>query len=541
MLQTSIIVELLRSQPRLTFWFMALTQTVLWWVFPSLFFSSPPGELPVVLAVGHEYQLGSYFGPPLAFWLADIAFVAGGTTAVYLLAQVCVLVMLWAVFTLGRAVVGIHHAAFAVLLMVGIAAFSAPTPNFGPSVLAMPLVALSLLSLWRAVGEQRRVSWFVLGLELGLLILTTYAGLILLGLIMVFLAATRRGRSAMRSVEPWLASVLIAVVLFPHLMWLDRSNGLAALGLRPLQGENAPVAVLKDWLSLFEAILIAHIGLAILVALGSKWHLRTDEKVPVFVRSFTDPFARLFVYYFAIAPGLVAVTVAAILGERSPVGGIAPHLVLSGLAIIMLAGNAIPWHRPRMVGAAWVLLLFAPPLVAAAGILLLPWTGWSSTDVSRPAKAMGEYFSDSFQRRTGAPLRIVSGETRIAALVAMGSPQRPSLYFYENPEWSPWVTTADLRSKGLVLVWPGAENEISVPVSIVQRFPDLVAEVPHGFARPVQGRLPLIRIGWAMRRPGSELPTVPPPESEAKPEAAAPSEPAPAAEAKPEATPEAKQ
>ena len=402
MLQTSIIVELLRSQPRLTFWFMALTQTVLWWVFPSLFFSSPPGELPVVLAVGHEYQLGSYFGPPLAFWLADIAFVIGGATAVYLLAQVCVLVMLWAVFTLGRAVVGIHHAAFAVLLMVGIAAFSAPTPNFGPSVLAMPLVALSLLSLWRAVGEQRRVSWFVLGLELGLLILTTYAGLILLALIMVFLAATRRGRSAMRSVEPWLASVLIAVVLFPHLMWLDRSNGLAALGLRPLQGENAPVAVLKDWLSLFEAILIAHIGLAILVALGSKWHLRTDEKVPVFVRSFTDPFARLFVYFFAIAPGLVAVTVAAILGERSPVGGIAPHLVLSGLAIIMLAGNAIPWHRPRMVGAAWVLLLFAPPLVAAAGILLLPWTGWSSTDVSRPAKAMGQYFSDSFQRRTGS-------------------------------------------------------------------------------------------------------------------------------------------
>jgi hypothetical protein len=535
MLQTSIIVELLRSQPRLTFWFMALTQTVLWWVFPSLFFSSPPGELPVVLAVGHEYQLGSYFGPPLAFWLADIAFVAGGATAVYLLAQVCVLVMLWAVFTLGRAVVGIHHAAFAVLLMVGIAAFSAPTPNFGPSVLAMPLVALSLLSLWRAVGEQRRVSWFVLGLELGLLILTTYAGLILLGLIMVFLAATRRGRSAMRSVEPWLASVLIAVVLFPHLMWLDRSNGLAALGLRPLQGENAPVAVLKDWLSLFEAILIAHIGLAILVALGSKWHLRTDEKVPVFVRSFTDPFARLFVYTFAIAPGLVAVTVAAILGERSPAGGIAPYLVLSGLAIIMLAGNAIPWHRPRMVGAAWVLLLFAPPLVAAAGILLLPWTGWSSTDVSRPAKAMGEYFSDSFQRRTGAPLRIVSGETRVAALVAMGSPQRPSLYFYENPERSPWVTTADLRNRGLVLVWPGAENEISVPVSIVERFPDLGAEVPRGFARPVQGRLPLIRIGWAMRRPGSELPTVPPPESEAKPEAAAPSE--PAAEAKPEVSP----
>src|SRR5271170_4728153 len=181
MLHTSIIVEMLRSQPRLTFWLAALIQTTLWWVFPSLFFSSPPGDLPIVLAVGHEFQLGSYFGPPLAFWLADIA-VGGGTPAVYLLAQACVLVAYWAVFTLGRAIVGIHHATFAVLLMVGISAFTAPTPNFGPSILAMPLVALSLLSLWRAIGERRRVSWFVLALQLGLLLLTTYAGLILLAM-----------------------------------------------------------------------------------------------------------------------------------------------------------------------------------------------------------------------------------------------------------------------------------------------------------------------------------------------------------------------
>ncbi|MBV9969503.1 MAG: glycosyltransferase family 39 protein, partial [Xanthobacteraceae bacterium] len=424
----------------------------------------------------------------------------------------------------------------AVLLMVGISAFSAPTPNFGPEVLAMPLVALSLLSLWRAVGEQRRASWFVLAVELGLLILTTYAGLILLALIVVFLAATRRGRSAMRTAEPWLASILIVVVLFPHLMWLDRSSGLATMGLRPVHGENVP-AVLRDWIGLLEAILIAHVGLAILIALGSKWNFRTDEKVPVFVRSFTDPFARMFVYYFAIAPGLVATMVAAILGERAPVGGIAPHLVLSGLAIIVLAGNAIPWHRPRMVGAAWVLLLVAPPLVAAAGILLLPWTGWSSTEVSRPANAMGRYFSETFQRRTGAPLRIVSGETRIAALVAMGSPQRPSLYFYDNPERSPWVTPAQLRARGLVLVWQGAENEISVPLSVVQRFPDLVAEVPHAFERPIQGRLPLIRIGWAMRRPGAEMPAPPaPPEGEPKPDA--PSEPAAPAQSTPESSPE---
>jgi hypothetical protein len=526
MLHTSIIVELLRSQPRLTFWLAALIQTTLWWVFPSLFFSSPPGDLPIVLAVGHEFQLGSYFGPPLAFWLADIAFVIGGTPAVYLLAQACVLVTYWAVFTLGRAIVGIHHAAFAVLLMVGISAFTAPTPNFGPSILAMPLVALSLLSLWRAIGERRRVAWFVLGLQLGLLLLTTYAGLILLAMIVLFLTVTRRGRRAMRSLDPLFACAMIVVMLFPHLIWLDRSTGVASISFPPFQGDDGPAAFVKDWLSLFWAIFLAHAGLIILVALGSKWHLRTEEKVPVFVRSFTDPFARRFVYFFALAPGFTAATIAALLGERQPVGGIAPHLVLSGLAIVVLAGNAIPWHRPRMVGIAWTLLLLTPPLVAAAGILLVPWTGLSSVDVSRPANAMGQFFSESFQRRTGAPLAIVSGDPRIAALVALGAPRRPSLYFDANPERSPWVTLNDIHSKGAVVLWPGIETQVAVPTEIVAHFPDLVPEVPHAFERTVQGRLPLIRIGWGVLRPLSDAPN-----PEAKP----------APETTPETKPEAKQ
>src|SRR5262249_43713505 len=145
-------------------------------------------------------------------------------------------------------------------------------------------------------------------------------------------------------------------------------------------------------------------------------------------------------------------------------------------------------------------------------ILILPWTGLSSVDVSRPANAMGQFFTESFERRTGAPLAIVSGDPRISALVALGSPRRPSIYFDANPERSPWVTIADLRRKGAVVLWPGAETQVWVPTDIAVHFPDLVAEVPHAFDRTVQGRLPLYRVGWGVLRPGSE-----PPAPEAKP------------------------
>ena len=96
-----------------------------------------------------------------------MAFRIAGSFGLYALAQACIVLTYWAVFALGRGIVGTRHAILAVLLMVGIAAFAVPSPDFGPAVLAAPLWALGLLFYWRAVGEGRRGYWFLLALDLG--------------------------------------------------------------------------------------------------------------------------------------------------------------------------------------------------------------------------------------------------------------------------------------------------------------------------------------------------------------------------------------
>src|SRR2546421_168672 len=83
-----------------------------------------------------------------------------------------------------------------------ITAFTLPTLDFGPSVLAMPLVALTLLHCWRAIGEERPRAWFAVGIDLGLLVLTTYAGLILVALVALFVALTARGRASLGTIGP---------------------------------------------------------------------------------------------------------------------------------------------------------------------------------------------------------------------------------------------------------------------------------------------------------------------------------------------------
>jgi 4-amino-4-deoxy-L-arabinose transferase-like glycosyltransferase len=505
MLHVSLLVEALRARPMLMFWVAALSQATLWVLLPTLIYAAPPGDVPLVLATGHEWAFGSPTGPPLAPWLAELAFDAFGhhMFGVYLLAQACVVVTFWAVFALGRATVGARHAVMAVLLMVGVTAFTVPTLDFGPAVLAMPLIALSVLHLWRALGQTRRHYWYAVGIELGLLLLTSYAGLIFVVLIALFLAATRRGRVVVRTVEPWIALFMMITVTLPHLIWLMRVGSGAPAHFAGLSGLIVADAHALAWLRLVGSLVAAHAGMLVLLVVAGGLRVGPRAPAPAFERDPPPPLAKAFIYYFALTPGLVATALAVVLATPIPFGGAGPLVIFSGLAVVMAAGDVIHLHRQRIVGVAWLVLLAAPLAVTLAAVALGPWTLAVDLETGRPATAMAEFFTDSFHRRTGRPLRVVAGDIDNAGLVAAYSPDRPSLYLVGAPERTPWASDKDMREQGGIVIWPSADTAGTPPAAITARFPDLVPEVPRSFERPVQGRLPLLRLGWALIRPST--------------------------------------
>src|SRR4030088_1210389 len=114
----SLIVELIRARPRLVVWLVVLVQGALGLVLPFVLCCRPSGDLATVLAYGREYQVGTDLGPPLAFWLADIAYRAAGNHmfGVYLLAQLCAIATFGTLYLLARAIVGGQQAVLAVLL-----------------------------------------------------------------------------------------------------------------------------------------------------------------------------------------------------------------------------------------------------------------------------------------------------------------------------------------------------------------------------------------------------------------------------------------
>lgn len=500
MLSVSLFVELLRTRPRQMFWAAMLGQAALWTLIPALFYSAPPGQLAEVLAVGREWPLGTDYGPPLAYWIANTAYVVFGMFGVYLVSQICIVVTGWAVFTLGRAIVGEPHAVVAVMLMVGISAFTVPTPEFGPNILSTALWALVLAHYWLAVGEGKQTYWYAVGIEIGLLILTIYAGFVLALLLLAFTLATKQGRERLMTVYPWIAGVLIVLVVFPHLIWLDQT-GSAALINPSIIEQN-----LRTWGGIVMSLVVAHAGFIVLVVLahGLSWSPRGPaaqiERKPV------DPQARLFVYFFALAP-VVVIGFYSFVTNRPDSFISTPLVVLSGLAIVVASPDKLRIAHQRLTATAWIGLLALPPLIVALSVTVLPWIFPIDMRIAQPAGEMGRFFSESFQRRTGRPLEIVAGEPRTAALVALTAPVRPSLFLDATPERTPWVSRKDVEEKGAVVVWPATDTRGLPPVALRERFPNLVPEVPRAFERHFQGRLPLMRIGWAVIRPSGQVST----------------------------------
>jgi hypothetical protein len=496
---TSLIVELIRARPRLIVWLVVLLQAALWLVLPLILYRSPPGDLATVLAFGREYQVGTDLGPPLAFWLADIAFRAAGNHmfGVYLLAQVCAIVTFWTVYLLARAIVGGQQAVLAVLLTMTVSAFSSPGVEFGPLVLACPIWALLLLHSWQLIGQNRRNAWFAWSIEAGLLLLTISAAPALLLLVAGFALATPRGRRILMSLDPLYALLVIVVLALPYVIWLIRAD---ALTLPPWPAIDELGARALHWSSLLGGLLLAMSGIVLLVILNSRWLGRQVEEAPIIYRPPVDPLARQFVYCFAIGPALGGSLIAGIFNLEHVTGGTGIALLMGGLAAIVATGDLVYLRRQRLLRAVWALALLMPAFAAIGTTLFLPWTSAAEVQTSLPASAIARYFGDSFERRTNHRLQAVAGEPTLASLIALDR-GRPHLLLDATPQRTPWLNFAKFAGTGGVVVWRASDTAGTPPADIAKRFPGLVPEVPRAFEWYVNGRQPLLRIGWAIVRP----------------------------------------
>ena len=134
------------------------------------------------------------------------------------------------------------------------------------------------------------------------------------------------------------------------------------------------------------------------------------------------------------AAGCCSAFSAPLLDLPSLIAGAGTVLLMSGLGVVVAAGDLIYLRRQRFLRLVWAWIIAAPALFVIAITLAQPWILGTEVRTMLPARDIGAFFADSFQRRTGQPLAAVAGDPQLATLIAYAAPRRPHLLLDATPK-----------------------------------------------------------------------------------------------------------
>ena len=477
-------------------WVMGLIgiQLAVWTLVPAWSHLSLP--LDVVregLAWGHEWQAGYHKHPPLMSWLTEASFRWFGKVGPFLLSQLAVAVCYWFVFLLGRQLLGARAAALGTLLLTGSYYFSFPTPEFNHNVLQMPFWAALCYVFYRAVQQPGIRYWLVLGVLAGFGLLAKYSVLVLLAVMGGYLLWVPMLRRQLWTPGPWLAVLVAALILMPHLWWLLEHDWATLQYFRQRSGAaGSGVQRLLEPLDFLLANTLCHLPMLLLLLLSMRWPAQQE-------RMSAD--TRRFLYTLAFAPALLVAAGSLLSGAGLRDAWGTPMWNLSGLVAVAWLGSHRLALRPLLYGVASLLVL-VPTLYAGKALYGSHFTdrphrsGW-------PGAELAQGLAAAWHTRTACPLRIVAGEPWLAGLVAMHMPTRPTVLWEASLVQSPWLRAEQLGQQGVLAVWRTDTDRGYVPPVRIAALTDIEYGGALQFDWPRWPQGAPLQLAWAIVPPAA--------------------------------------
>ena len=334
------------------------------------------------------------------------------------------------------------------------------------------------------------------------MLLTTHAAPLLLAMLVIFALATAQGRRMLTTFDPLFALIVVVVLVVPYAMFAARAEVGWPL---PLPEHPCLQDGLWRWLDVIGGLALALAGIALLVIVNSRRLAGGDEpeRAPTIWRAKVDPLGRNFVYCFAIrAAGVLQHSRPRCYDLPSLIAGTGTVLLMSGLGVVVAAGDLIYLRRQRFLRRVWLAIIALPALFLIVITLAQPWALGNEVRTMFPARDIGAFFADSFQRRTGQPLAAVAGDPQLATADQLRrAAPAASVSGCERPTGRPGSRFERFNETGGVIVWRAAEHGRHAAGRHRPALPGIVPEVPRSFQRYLTGRQPLLRVGWAIVRP----------------------------------------
>lgn len=441
----------------------AVLHAMLWTVILTALKSAQDVHMDVAeaFAWGQKFLLGYGKHPPLAGWIAGVWFRIFPVTdwATYALAMTVIGFALVICWHIAIRVVDHRRAMFTVAMLALYPVFNLKGFKYNPDLLQLVTLPLFVLAYLNAFEKRTWRSGILLGLAAALALMTKYWVLTMIGAVGLAALIHPERMKFLSSPAPWIAIVVTAICMLPHLWWLKQSDFLPLIYAGDVYGARS----FDTTLHLVTIYFLHNIGLLLIpvalayVALAWKlqwWKsLRARGFIREFIASLKRPWAR------GPNPG-VHLNEARHIWIIQLIVGIVPALAalpfgiymktdwgLSLYFLVPLALIAIP--QLRMTQMALIRLMFMwlvfscvmlviSPIVAAQTVRRDGAPGTSFTPRSEFAMQLTEAWRARFNTRWA----VVAGTTEVGEPVTFYSPDHPAP-FTPGEIWSSGLTSLE--------------------------------------------------------------------------------------------------
>ena len=503
-----------------TLWFFGFAEfwTLLWAVLPGLIHHGYRPDVVELQFIGPEWVLATRKHPMLPAWILESINIVTGRAFVapFIASQLCVLLTLWSVWSLGRKVLSERLALVGTFAMLPYWFFTVESIKYNQNTVLTAFWTFAIFLLFQAIQTNRTIYWFGTGVALGLAFQSKYSTVFLVAAMLLFLLSHSKTRSFWKKPGPYITALVAFLIFLPHLIWLWQDN-FETLQYARMQNAGKEADLWSHVLAPFQFI-VCELGylicsMVILIpCLGWKWHKKSlsDDHVVA---------GRQLLLFCIGVPFVMHIVLALFAGKSLNADYGASFWPFSGILLLLCfrASDDSRSFGSVVRRACFFELVMVAVLLGQS--LLSPYITNSARRFHFPMQSLGAECDRIWSSRFAAPCPYVSGDWWCAGNAAITMKDRPSVHFYWNnidkeniKPTGTWSEDTDVNAHGGLILWPlpegdtpeNNEHDPMVPEYIDRRFPAAndqkeILVLPYNTGAPIAP----LRIGVAV---------IPPPE-----------------------------
>ncbi|ADB14759.1 PMT family 4-amino-4-deoxy-L-arabinose transferase/glycosyltransferase [Pirellula staleyi DSM 6068] len=512
------------------FWCFAALHVVAWTVLATLTQPNPTLDIMEMLSWGAHLEWGYYKHPPMPAWIARGLNELFGDVSwpIYFVAQLLTMTSIWAAWRMGREILKPWPALAGAMLLEASHYYNFTTTDLNHTITCRPFWALSVLTMYFALTRRNTGYWLLLGVWLGLGMLSKYYMAVLVVSMLGFAIAHVKTRSLLRTSGPYLTAIVALAIFAPHVGWMVATDFMTIdyifdrgdVDSHWSNHVERPFRFILEQFPAFGPMLL----LAVPITTWTWWRSRvqlasaaSETPLPAAVRDDLPVeqirFAQQYLIAVVLLPMAIYFLASAITGVsiRSMWGG--PLMTFVGVAWLALVSRLASAQACQrvMVSAVAMGCLFL--LAATVRNTFAPVMHGRPTRVHFPGEAISQQVLDRYHEAFGCQPAVIAGEWWTAGNVAHFAEQPYTVYGDLDSEIAPWSSDEELATRGGVIVWDEAlrkrehSSKIRRPFPTVeemqQRFPHAIVLPKLEVATHAIGEVPPVQIGFIMVPPAA--------------------------------------